>query len=256
MNQPFKPPSPPKGKPLRGPDAPDDLSIPVLTERVNVPPRATKAVPPLDFDIELPPIAAATPATAATDVAGAVPVAAASAPAPEPASAPAPEPTTVPAPGGGSTGAPTVGQSGGSAGGSGGGFAAGSARGSVGGFAGGSAGRSSGGATTSASTGATRPRYGSSTAGSGADRIDPPAPGAPWGRIEIELREAILNDLAQRLPQEVEAIVRRHMTNAIDTLVERLAGDTRIAVAASLREIVGHAVRAELERLRLEKRQS
>jgi hypothetical protein len=233
MSQPFKPPSPPKGKPLRGPDAPDDLSIPVLTERVNVPPRASKAVPPLDFDIELPPIAAATPAAPATDVAGTVPVAA--------ASAPAPEPTAVPAPAGGSTAAPTVGQRGGS----GGGFAAGSAGGSAGG---------SSGATTSASTGATRPRFGSSTAGPGTDRIDPPAPGAPWGRIEIELREAILNDLAQRLPQEVEAIVRRHMTNAIDTLVERLAGDTRIAVAASLREIVGHAVRAELERLRLEKR--
>jgi hypothetical protein len=238
MSQPFKPPSPPKGKPLRGPDAPDDLSIPVLTERVNVPPRTTKAVPPLDFDIELPPIATATPVVPATDVAGAVPVAA--------ASAPAPEPTAVPAPAGGSTGAPTVGQSGGSAGGSEGG--------SVGGFAGGSVGGSSGGATTSASTGAMRPRFGTSTAGPGTARIDPPAPGAPWGRIEIELREAILNDLAQRLPQEVEAIVRRHMTNAIDTLVERLAGDTRIAVAASLREIVGHAVRAELERLRLEKR--
>lgn len=216
MNQPFKPPPPPKGKPLRGPDAPDDLSIPVLTERVNVPPRAVKPVPALDLDIELPPVAAATPVAPSIGAPGAVPATAA---------AHAPEFAVTPAPAGGATSGLTSGST-------------------VG--------------TTSASAGASsstmRPRFGGTTAGPGAERIDSPSPGAPWGRMEIELREAILNDLAQRLPQEVEAIVRRHMTNAIDTMVERLAGDTRIAVAASLREIVGHAVRAELERLRAEKR--
>jgi len=85
-----------------------------------------------------------------------------------------------------------------------------------------------------------------------AERNEPPAPlaPAPWGRIEIELREAILVDLAERLPQEVEAIVRGHMSTAIDALVDRLAAETRIAVAGSLRDIVDHAVKAELERLR------
>jgi len=70
------------------------------------------------------------------------------------------------------------------------------------------------------------------------------------GAGEIELREAILRDLAERLPTEVEAIVRRQMSVAIDAAVHRLAQEARLALASSLREIVDRAVRAELERLR------
>jgi hypothetical protein len=77
----------------------------------------------------------------------------------------------------------------------------------------------------------------------------PPAD-LPWNRIDIELREAILRDLAERLPSDVEGIVRRQMSVAIDAAVQKLAAEARLALAISLREIVGRAVRAELERLR------
>ncbi|MFN3565184.1 MAG: hypothetical protein ACK4V1_04255 [Burkholderiaceae bacterium] len=72
----------------------------------------------------------------------------------------------------------------------------------------------------------------------------------PWSSAEIELREAILRDLAERLPTDVEGIVRRQMSAAIDAAVQRLAAEARLALAGSLREIVDRAVRAELERLR------
>jgi hypothetical protein len=76
------------------------------------------------------------------------------------------------------------------------------------------------------------------------------APGVPWPRVEIELRESILRELAERLPTDVEGIVRRQMNVAIDAAVQRLASEARLALASSLREIVDRAVRAELERLR------
>jgi hypothetical protein len=78
----------------------------------------------------------------------------------------------------------------------------------------------------------------------------PPPAEVPWGRVEIELREAILRDLAERLPTDVEGIVRRQMSVAIDAAVQKLASEARLALASSLREIVDRAVRAELERLR------
>ncbi len=81
------------------------------------------------------------------------------------------------------------------------------------------------------------------------------APEVPWGRVEIELREAILRDLAERLPTDVEGIVRRQMSVAIDAAVNKLAAEARLALASSLREIVDRAVRAELERLRGAKKQ-
>ena len=85
-----------------------------------------------------------------------------------------------------------------------------------------------------------------------------PNPGAHWSRIEIELRESVLNTLAEQLPQDIEDIVRRHVSatadaalrEIIEPLVARLTAETRLALASSLREIVDHAVKAELARLR------
>jgi hypothetical protein len=79
-------------------------------------------------------------------------------------------------------------------------------------------------------------------------------PGAHWTRIELELRASILQDIAESLPREVDAIVRSRMSEAVDRLVSQLAAETRLALAASLRDIVEHAVRAELDRLRGRKR--
>lgn len=81
-----------------------------------------------------------------------------------------------------------------------------------------------------------------------------PITGGHWARIEVELRESILHELAQHLPQEVDAIVRRQMAPAIDAAVERLGQEARRALAGALREIVDRAVRAELDRLRSLKR--
>jgi hypothetical protein len=69
-------------------------------------------------------------------------------------------------------------------------------------------------------------------------------------RMEDELRELILLEIARRLPTDVEAIVRRQMDGAIEETMRRFAAEVRIALAASLREIVDRAVKAELEKLR------
>lgn len=90
-----------------------------------------------------------------------------------------------------------------------------------------------------------------------------PAPGPPsdadarrvaWTRIELELRSSILQAIADELPQQIDDIVRRRMNDAIERLLTQLVAETRLAVAASLRDIVDQAVRAEIARLRSQKR--
>ncbi|HEU0204941.1 MAG TPA: hypothetical protein VFR86_31415 [Burkholderiaceae bacterium] len=73
---------------------------------------------------------------------------------------------------------------------------------------------------------------------------------AAAGLDEVELREAILVELANSLPQDVESIVRQQMEVAIDRAIKRFAADVRMAIAASIREILDRAVKAELERRR------
>ena len=73
--------------------------------------------------------------------------------------------------------------------------------------------------------------------------------GSRASRMQTELREMILLELARRLPMEVEAIVRRHLEKAIDDAIRRFAVEVRIALAGSLREIVDRAVKQELDRL-------
>jgi hypothetical protein len=76
-----------------------------------------------------------------------------------------------------------------------------------------------------------------------------PDAGTHWNRIERELRENILHDLALRLPQDVDSLIAARMTPLIDELTARVAQEVRLAIAASLRELVDRAVRAELDRL-------
>jgi hypothetical protein len=73
-------------------------------------------------------------------------------------------------------------------------------------------------------------------------------------RLETDLREMILLDLARRLPTEVDTIVRRQLDNAIEEAIRRFAAEVRIALAGSLREIVDRAVKAELDRLNVPRR--
>jgi hypothetical protein len=74
-----------------------------------------------------------------------------------------------------------------------------------------------------------------------------------WTRIELELRSSILQAIADALPQQIDSIVRNRMNDAIERLFTQLVAETRLAVAASLRDIVDQAVRAELSRLRRQK---
>lgn len=78
-----------------------------------------------------------------------------------------------------------------------------------------------------------------------------PAPTLP---DTVELRAAILDALSQQLPQDVESILRRRLAPAIDAAVDAAAAqlipEIRRAVAQSLRDLVDHAVQAELARLR------
>jgi len=73
--------------------------------------------------------------------------------------------------------------------------------------------------------------------------------GLPSNRMESNLREMILLGLARRLPTEVETIVRRHLDRAIEEAVRRFTTEVRIALAGSLREMVDRAIKAELDRL-------
>jgi len=192
-------------------DPPDDTSIPVLTERLTLPPlefdttlpQEPKARPggaPLPLDTSLPsnfpPKAAPAPAKAAA------PAPARPAPAPAPVPAPAAaRPAPAPAP---------------------------------------AAARPAPAPATAPPARATAPAESSTT--------------QHWTRIELELRASILQAIADALPQQIDTIVRSRMSGAIDRLMEELVAETRLAVAASLRDIVDQAVRAELARLRTHKR--
>jgi len=185
--------------------APDDTSIPVLTERLTL--------PPLEFDTSLP-----MELSLDTSLAREAPAQPSAQP-PErpPAAAPALElsfDTTLPR----QTAAPA---------------------------------RAPATAPAPIAAVATAPAPGATPAPSAAASIDA---GSHWTRIELELRSSILESIVDSLPQQVDAIVRGRMNDAVERVVAQLAADTRLALAASLREIVDQAVRTELARLRGKKR--
>jgi hypothetical protein len=76
----------------------------------------------------------------------------------------------------------------------------------------------------------------------------PPEPN--WAKLEVDLRESILRELSMRLPQNVEQIVREKMQPGIQAALDRLAAETRVAIAASLRDLVDKAVKAEVAAMR------
>jgi hypothetical protein len=79
-----------------------------------------------------------------------------------------------------------------------------------------------------------------------------PAPLDPRIRAqwENEVRNAVLRGLSERLPAEIEAMVREQLAPAVDRFVEDLAAQARGAIVANLRQVIDQAVRAELARLR------
>ncbi len=82
------------------------------------------------------------------------------------------------------------------------------------------------------------------------EAIAAPRTDQDWARRELDLRESILRELSMRLPQNVEQIVREKMQSGIQSALDRLAAETRLAIAASLRDLVDKAVKAELAALK------
>ena len=214
--------------PSQSSDAPDDASIPLLTERLTLPPLELDTTLPLEpqgtstsaptvplaLDTSLPlglpqPPPPLRPATAPSR----------SAPAPAAATPPA-RPAPVPAPTAATTRpAPAPAQA----------------------------------AAATPTRPAPVPAPTSATVAAARATVPDAASNAHWTRIELELRSSILQAIADALPQHVDNIVRTRMNDAIERLYTQLVAETRLAVAASLREIVDQAVRAELMRLRRQK---
>lgn len=71
-----------------------------------------------------------------------------------------------------------------------------------------------------------------------------------WARIESEACNAVVRKIAERLPLEIETVIRAQMAPPIERLIAALANETRLAIAASVREIVTQAVQTEIERMR------
>jgi hypothetical protein len=184
-------------------DAPDDASIPVLTERLTLPPLELDTTLPL----ELPPetgARVAAPLALDTSVAKPPPQ-----PAPPRSATPLPLDTSLPSPPPPLRPGPPA-------------------------------------ASRPAPAAAPVPAAAGTSAAA-------PSTSSHWTRIELELRSSILQAIADALPQHIDSIVRSRMSDAIDRMVAQLSAETRLAVAASLRDIVDHAVRTELARLRRQK---
>ena len=79
---------------------------------------------------------------------------------------------------------------------------------------------------------------------------------APVARPDTDaIRNAVLDDLAARLPREIESLMRKQLAGSIEAAVQAastdLAARIRNAAAQSLQNLVEQAVKAEIARLRL-----
>jgi hypothetical protein len=83
--------------------------------------------------------------------------------------------------------------------------------------------------------------------------ISAPAPIAALDAATI--RNAVLDELATRLPREIESLMRKQLAGSIEAAVQAastdLAAHVRNAAAQSLQSLVEQAVKAEIARLRL-----
>jgi hypothetical protein len=83
--------------------------------------------------------------------------------------------------------------------------------------------------------------------------IAPPVSPAPLPDAAA-IRGAVLDDLAARLPREIESLMRKQLAGSIEAAVQAastdLAARIRNAAAQSLQNLVEQAVKAEIARLR------
>ncbi len=75
----------------------------------------------------------------------------------------------------------------------------------------------------------------------GAAEATPPA-------LADELRDAVLSRVAERLPAQIDAALRERMQPAIDQAVAKVGEEARVALRASLADLVDEALRDERAR--------
>ena len=81
--------------------------------------------------------------------------------------------------------------------------------------------------------------------------VPPPGPAAPVVDIS-EVRDTLLQDLERTLPAQIDSMIRREVSNAIDDAVFRVVAETQDALARAIGQVVERAVKEELDRLRNE----
>lgn len=69
-----------------------------------------------------------------------------------------------------------------------------------------------------------------------------------WTRIAREAEERVLEAVLGRIDGILEQRVRDSLADALQTSVDRLAGDIRKGLASSLRDVIGQAVAQEVTR--------
>jgi hypothetical protein len=79
----------------------------------------------------------------------------------------------------------------------------------------------------------------------------PPPRAAPVVDIS-EVRDTLLEDLERTLPTQIDSMIRREVSNAIDDAVFRVVAETQDALARVIGQVVERAVKEEINRLRKE----
>lgn len=74
---------------------------------------------------------------------------------------------------------------------------------------------------------------------------EPPPPAPPPPTVD-ELRDAVLRAVLERLPAEIEQLVREQLRASVDSAIAQLAAEANQAVRAALSEIIERAVREAL----------
>lgn len=88
------------------------------------------------------------------------------------------------------------------------------------------------------------------------EAAEPPAAAAPAGAAPVvdisEVRDTLLEDLERTLPGQIDSMIRREVSNAIDDAVFRVVAETQDALARAIGQVVERAVKEEINRLRKE----
>jgi hypothetical protein len=77
---------------------------------------------------------------------------------------------------------------------------------------------------------------------------------AAWDRMELEVRERVLQQLLERVDFVLEQRVRDSLADVLQTAVEQLATDIKGGLHHSLRELVTRTVAEEISKLQADEK--